>query len=99
MHAGLPIPDGFQAAVAKFSSRLTKKEYENFKFSTLDELRIALDAKQKDQGKRGEMMNLPRIQSFLEAMEQYGSVIEVFLNASSVLCFVWGPMKFILLAS
>jgi hypothetical protein len=29
-------------------------------------------------------------------MDQYSKVIEVFLNASSMLCFVWGPMKFCL---
>ncbi|KAF4628757.1 hypothetical protein G7Y89_g9399 [Cudoniella acicularis] len=26
----------------------------------------------------------------------FGNVIEVFLNASSILCFVWGPLKFCL---
>jgi hypothetical protein len=29
-------------------------------------------------------------------MDQYGKVIEVFLNDSSMLCVVWGPMKFCL---
>jgi hypothetical protein len=41
-------------------------------------------------------MNLTRIRRFLEAMDQYGKVIEVFLNDSSMLCVVWGPMKFCL---
>src|ERR1035438_3528642 len=94
-----PIADDFQQAVANFSLRLTKKEAEDFKFCTLDDLRTAINAIQEDQGKRREMMNLARIQEFLEAMEQYGKVIEVFLNASSILCFVWGPMKFVLQAS
>jgi hypothetical protein len=94
-----PIPDGFQQAVAKFSLRLTKEEFENFKFSTLKELHTVLDTIQTGQGKRRELMNLTRIQAFLEAMDQYGRVVEVFLNASSILCFVWGPMKFLLQAS
>src|ERR1700680_4347709 len=49
-----------------------------------------------EQGRRKELMNLTRIRRFLEAMDQYGKVIEVFLNDSSMLCVVWGPMKFCL---
>jgi hypothetical protein len=94
-----PHPDGFQQAVAKFSLRLSKKEFEDFKFCTLHDLRTAITTIQEVQGKRRELMNLTRVQAFLEAMDQYGKVIEVFLNASSILCFVWGPMKFILQAS
>ena len=42
-------------------------------------------------------MNLSRILGFLEAMNQFGKVVEVFLNTSDILAFVWGPVKFILL--
>lgn len=44
-------------------------------------------------------MNLTRIQRFLEGMEQLGKVIDIFLNTSEVLAFVWGPIKFLLLVS
>lgn len=44
-------------------------------------------------------MNLTRISRFLEGMEQLGKVIDIFLNTSEILAFVWGPMKFILLVS
>jgi hypothetical protein len=94
-----PYSDSFQQAVAKFSLRLTKKELEDFKLCTLNDLRIAITAIQEVQGKKRELMNLTRVKAFLEAMDQYGKVIEVFLNASSILCFVWGPMKLILQAS
>ena len=42
-------------------------------------------------------MNLSRIQSFLEAMNQFGKVVEMFLNVSEAVAFIWGPMKFLLL--
>ncbi|KAH0841037.1 hypothetical protein FOPE_06274 [Fonsecaea pedrosoi] len=32
-------------------------------------------------------------------MEQFGKIIEVFVNTSDVLAFVWGPLKFLLLVS
>ncbi|KAH9212710.1 hypothetical protein DL95DRAFT_508617 [Leptodontidium sp. 2 PMI_412] len=86
----------FTQVLTKFTTRLTKQELEDFKFSSLDDVLKTVHSIQKEQGRRKEMMNLTRIQSFLEAMGQYGQVIEVFLNASSILCFVWGPMKFCL---
>lgn len=43
------------------------------------------------------MRNLSRILGFLEAMKQFGAVVEVFLNTSDILAFVWGPLKFLLL--
>ena len=44
-------------------------------------------------------MNLARIKSCLEAMHQFGKVIEIFVNVSDAVAFFWGPMKFILLVS
>ncbi|KAI0577634.1 zf-H2C2-2 domain-containing protein [Pyrenophora tritici-repentis] len=32
-------------------------------------------------------------------MEQYGTIIEVFLNISDFVAFIWGPMKFLLLTA
>ena len=88
--------DSFKKAYTNFSSRLTKKEIQDFEFSSINDVRVAVMAIQEEQGRRKKMMNLPRIQKFLEVMDEYGKVIEVFLNASSILCFVWGPMKFCL---
>jgi hypothetical protein len=121
------IDSSFQQALANFSKRLTKQELEDFKFSSLSDVLVAVEDIQVgipflvlilcfrhrtmfsillvqyllilgkvEQGRRKELMNLTRIRRFLEAMDQYGKVIEVFLNASSMLCFVWGPMKFCL---
>ncbi|TVY27111.1 Vegetative incompatibility protein HET-E-1 [Lachnellula hyalina] len=88
--------DAFDDVLSKFKLRLTDRESEDFKFTSLEDVRVALVAIQDEQGRKKEMMNLPRLQAFLEAMEQYGKVVEVFLNVSSVLCFIWGPMKFCL---
>ena len=90
------IDNNFQQSLVNFSKRLTKQELEDFKFSSLRDVLDVVEDIQAEQGRRKEMMNLTRIRRFLEAMDQYGKVIEVFLNASSLLCFVWGPMKFCL---
>jgi hypothetical protein len=86
----------FEAILSDFKTRLTPKEQESFQFVTLDDVRKTALLIQKDQEQLKSMMNLARIESFLEAMDQFGKVIEVFVNASSFVAFVWGPVKFIL---
>lgn len=83
----------FQDAVASFSRRLTQEEINDFNFSSLEDVLVAVEEIQDAQGRRRDMMHLARIKRFLEAMSQYGEVIAVFLNASPILCFVWGPVK------
>jgi hypothetical protein len=42
------------------------------------------------------LMKLARLELFLEAMDQFGNVIEIFLNTPPFMCLVWGLMKFVL---
>lgn len=91
------VSESFQQVVERFTRRLTKEELKDFKFASLDDVLGSVESIQVEQGKRKSMMNLTRIKRFLEAMRQYGTIVEVFLNASSLLCFVWGPMKFCLM--
>lgn len=51
---------------------------------------------QKHQEDRMESMGLHRIHKFLEGMEGLGKIIDVFLNTSGIVAFVWGPIKFLL---
>ncbi len=83
-------PNGpFYQALVKFRNTLDPKEEEAFRFSSLQDLQNALDSIQVDQTKRRTLANLSRIKPFLEAMEQYGTVVEVFLNVNDILAFVW----------
>ncbi|KAL8789346.1 MAG: hypothetical protein Q9195_006873 [Heterodermia aff. obscurata] len=90
------IESGFRSALAKFSSSLTPREVEEFRFTTLEDVQKVVVTIQHQQARRKEMMNLTRIQSFLEAMKSFGEVIEVFLNLSEFIPFIWGPIKFLL---
>ena len=95
----MSIETGFRDALARFSSGLTAKEFEEFRFTTLDDVHKVVVTIQHQQARRKEMMNLTRIQSFLEAMKSFGEVIEVFLNLSDFIPFIWGPIKFLLQVS
>jgi hypothetical protein len=89
--------NGFERALKAFESRLKPSERAQFRTASLDDLKITLLSIQAEQRARKQMMHMGRIRSFLEAMEQFGKVIEVFLNVNNFLAFVWGPIKALLL--
>lgn len=90
------LENSFEATLLDFKKRLTLKEQNDFQFTTLDGVKRELARIQKEQQDLKTMMNMSRIQSFLEGMNELGKVIEVFLNASNFVAFVWGPVKFLL---
>ncbi|KAI1647683.1 uncharacterized protein F4817DRAFT_336508 [Daldinia loculata] len=95
-----PAPQaGFNKALTSFKNRLTPSEAAQFQVVTLDDLKVTILAIQADQRARKQMMHMDRILSFLEAMDQFGKVIETFLNVSEMLAFIWGPIKFLLLTA
>ena len=79
----------FQQALDDFRKGLREDDRNQIMYTTLDDLqRCILDIQNKHNTAR-RSRNMGRLKPFLEAMEQYGKVIEVFLNASQILCFVW----------
>jgi hypothetical protein len=91
------LQDGFKQAFDNFKKRLKPEEEVKFAVTSLNDLELAVKDLQERQRKTKTAQNLKRIEPFLQAMEQYKEIIEVFLNASSLLCFIWGPMKFMLM--
>jgi hypothetical protein len=90
------LSHSFEVALSWFQDQLTEKERENFRYSGYKDVQNEIFDIQKKQESLKKIMDLTRIQGFLEAMDQFGRVIEVFLNTSSFVAFVWGPVKFIL---
>lgn len=86
----MATPDvAFRNVLSRFKSGLTQDEVDDFRFSKIEDIHNVIRDLQAEQGRKKKMMNFSRIQSFLEAMEQYGRVIEVFLNTTEFLAFVW----------
>ncbi|KAF4859793.1 Vegetative incompatibility protein HET-E-1 [Colletotrichum siamense] len=95
----IPQPiGGFERAVNRFKSSVPKALSDQFAkdTNTLSSLQDAIRSIQKEQGEGGSLRNMPRLSKFVEAMSQLGQVIEVFVNANDFVCFIWGPMKFLL---
>ena len=80
---------GFQRALTRFKSHLSPAEQEKFHVTRLEDVQETIAHIQASQGSERKMRNLTRIRAFVEAMEQYGKVVEVFVNVSDIIAFVW----------
>ena len=67
-----------------------------FRFSSKDELHQSIAQIQKKQAPEQKLQNLKRLKAFIEAMESFSKVIELFCNVNEFVPFIWGPMKYLL---
>ncbi|KAF2178019.1 hypothetical protein K469DRAFT_601007, partial [Zopfia rhizophila CBS 207.26] len=85
----------FQKALDEFCSDLSPDDRDEISCTSLQELqKCILEIQQKHYSAR-KVTNMVRLRAFLEAMEQYGKVIEVFLNTTNFLAFVWTASTFV----
>ncbi|KAF2024888.1 C2H2 domain-containing protein [Setomelanomma holmii] len=94
-----PPSEALQKALRSFRNRLTPDQLQDFKITTYEQLCNDLDHLQQEMGKRKLLMNLARIKPFLQGMQRLGQVVGVFLNVHEIVCFVWGPIKFLLMTA
>ena len=80
-------PPAFQKALDEFRSDLAREAEDEFNCTTLEDLQRCILEIQKKHDRKSKNMN--RLKTLLEAMEQYGKVVEVCLNTTNVLAFVW----------
>src|SRR4051812_22449096 len=73
----------------KAEAQLTKKDISNFENTTIDDVKSTIAEIQQRQVNAGQQKYLARLKPFLASLEQYGKVVEVFLNTSEILAFVW----------
>jgi hypothetical protein len=75
--------------LSKKRDHLKQTEKEQFQWTDFDSLKTSIKEIQAEQASKNKMRNWGRLKAFLEGMEQYEKLIEVFLNASDYLAFVW----------
>lgn len=81
----------FATAQSNFirDAALSKDERDSFESTSLQDLRQEITQIQEKQAQRRSMRYLRRLDPFLIAMEKYGKIIEIFLNTSDVVAFIW----------
>lgn len=89
---GAPLPANttiFEEALRDFKKGLSKKELGYFESVDLQDVEHTIKKIEFDQKQRKKMQNLARIKPFLDTMKQYGKIIEVFLNNSDIIAYIW----------
>ncbi|KAI3321517.1 hypothetical protein HD806DRAFT_502761 [Xylariaceae sp. AK1471] len=89
-------PGGFYKALERFKKGLSDAEKNEFSICCLEDVFHIIRDIQNEQGMQGYLVYLKRLEPFIEAIEQLGKTIEVYLNADKLLCFIWGPIKLLL---
>jgi hypothetical protein len=83
------LSNAFQKAMNNFRADLRPEESDEIACTTLPQLKKTILEIQQKQISVRKANHMARLKRFLEAMEQYGKVVEVFLNTSNLLAFVW----------
>ncbi|CAI7574998.1 unnamed protein product [Penicillium glandicola] len=86
----------FRRVLESFKSQLGPDLAAEFEMTSLADLKRSIAKIERKQATERRMQNMRRLSNFVDIMDNYGKVIEVFLNVTDVLAFVWGPMKFLL---
>lgn len=93
--AGTGTDSAFRRALERFKAHLSPAERDEFGVVSLEDVQNTIAHIQQTQGSERTMRNFTRIKGFLEAMEQYGKVVEVFVNVSDIIAFVWVGGQFL----
>ncbi|KAG8533005.1 uncharacterized protein KY384_001787 [Bacidia gigantensis] len=78
----------------KIKSGLTSRELVDIQVTSLPNLQDALGSIQQKQLASKTQRHLRRLQPFLDSMEQYSQVINVFANTSDIVAFIWVASNF-----
>lgn len=87
-----PDPDSFQRALGKFKvflSRTSPELINQFAITGPQDVKRVCMEIQDRQSRDGSLRRMRRIEGFIEAMDQLGKSIEVFVNVNELVCFVW----------
>jgi len=84
-----PLPGIFKQTIADLKQSLTAEQARDFRFTTFEDLQETISGLQTKHILDRANRNLNRVKPFLEAVKQWGKVIEVFVNASDMVAFVW----------
>lgn len=86
----------FDRVLEEFKKDLKKKDKDNFQMTSLQELNKAIEDIQMKHQTQRRMQNMTRLKRFIEAMDEYGKVIETFCNSSQFIPFIWVSLNYVI---
>ena len=82
-------PSSFQRAIDRFTDSLAPNQRREFAACTLEDVTKEVVTMQERRGNQKTMRGMARLQGFLEAMRQYGEVMNALLNTTPFLGYIW----------
>ena len=84
-------PTLFEVAVKDFQDELVNRDEFDFQgIETIDDVYNEIRITQEEQGRKGKLRNMKRIEPFLVCLEQYSGVVDTFVQAkANVLALIW----------
>jgi hypothetical protein len=98
-HIDTQFSASLESSLNSYRSRLTKKEDDEFRSTTLGAVKAEILQIQEQRGKEKKMMNFTRIETFLNAMDEWERVVAGFADTTCFAGFIWGPVKALLQVS
>ena len=83
-------------ALDSLASSISSEDARDFHSTTLQDVRAAAQAIERQQSQRKSLTNLRRLEPFLRFMESYAPVFEVGCQGFSPIAWIWGPLKLML---
>ncbi|SCV57123.1 uncharacterized protein FFB14_14978 [Fusarium fujikuroi] len=96
------VSEVFEKAKADFLNGIKDQKLRSQlqKATTIDDIWDYTDQLQKDQGSNKRLRGMKRIGPYIERLQEYAGVIEVFVQAKpDILALIWGPIKLLLQVS
>ncbi|GAQ07430.1 hypothetical protein ALT_4751 [Aspergillus lentulus] len=93
------IQNPFQAAMLEFKTNLNNdKLYTKLlAVASIDEVYDLTDKLQADQGRKGHLRHLAKIEPFLNRLREYTGAIDTFVQVyPEIMGLIWGPIKLLL---
>ncbi len=81
----------FDAAVKDFQEELQDRDAFDFRgIETIDDVYKEIDRTQDEQGRKGKLRNMKKIEPFLACLEAYSAVLDTFVQVkANVLALIW----------
>ncbi|KAM0806795.1 putative NACHT domain-containing protein [Seiridium cardinale] len=94
-----PPRNSLDKAIDRFRRGLTPDQLHQFAASSVDDVVNKIEEIQLQHGSQKKLRNLSRLSKFIEALTEIEKLVQIFLNVSEVVAFVWGPIKLVLMVA
>lgn len=80
----------FSRVMESFKAQISQEDTDRFKVTTFNDLKSVVQDIQAEQARRKSLRNMTKIRPYLDGLNQYSAVIEVFVNSKpDILAFIW----------